>query len=32
MSNKFKHISIKSHTYCFFDVVNIKDFGPNILK
>ena len=33
MSNKFKDISIKIHTYYFFnDVVNIKKVDPNNIK
>ena len=32
MSNKFKDISIKSHTYCFFDYINIKNSYPNNIK
>ena len=33
MSNKFKDISIKNHTYCFFDnIINIKHFDPNNIK
>ena len=33
MSNKFKNISIKSHTYSFFnDIININNFGPNNIK
>ena len=33
MSNKVKDISIKNHTYCFFnDIVNIKFFDPNSIK
>ena len=28
-----KEIKIKNRTYCFFnDMVNIKDFDPNLLK
>ena len=31
MSNKVKDISIKNHTYYFFDdIINIKIFDPNI--
>ena len=30
MSNKVKDLSIKSHTYYFFDdIINIKHFIPN---
>ena len=30
MSNKFKDIDIKNHTYYFFDdIINIKKFDPN---
>ena len=30
MSNKFKDIDMKSHTYYFFDdIINIKYFDPN---
>ena len=33
MSNKVKDISIKSHTYYFFDdISHIKDFNPNDIK
>ena len=33
MSNKFKHIDIKNHTYYFFDgTAKIKIFDPNNLK
>ena len=33
MSNKFKAIRIKSHTYYFFDgIINIKNFDPNNIK
>ena len=33
MSNKIKDISIKSHTYYFFnDIINIKIFDPNNIK
>ena len=33
MSNKFKDISIKNHTYYFFDdFINIKHFDPNNTK
>ena len=33
MSNKFIDISIKNHTYYFFnDIVNIKIFNPNNIK
>ena len=33
MSSKFKNISIKDHTYYFFDdIVNIKNFDPNNIK
>ena len=33
MSNKFKYISIKNHTYYFFDdVFNIKSINPNNIK
>ena len=33
MSNKVKDISIKNHTYCFFDdIINIKHFDPNNIK
>ena len=33
MSNKFKDISIKNHTYYFFDdIINIKIFDPNNIK
>ena len=33
MSNKIKDISIKNHTYYFFDdVINVKNFDPNVIK
>ena len=33
MSNKFKYISIKNHTYYFFDdVFNTKSINPNNIK
>ena len=33
MSNKFKDIDIKNHTYYFFhDIINIKNFDPNKIK
>ena len=33
MSNKFKDISIKNHTYYFFNnIINIKKFDPNNIK
>ena len=33
MSNKFKDITTKNHTYYFFDdIINIKNFGPNKIK
>ena len=33
MSNKVKHISIKNHTYYFFDdIINIKNFDSNNIK
>ena len=33
MSNKVKDISIKNHTYYFFDdISNIKYFNPNNFK
>ena len=33
MSNKAKDITIKNHTYYFFnDIINIKDFHPNNTK
>ena len=33
MSNKFKDINIKNHTYYFFnDTINIKNFDPNNIK
>ena len=33
MSNKFKDISTKNRANYFFDdIVNIKDFHPNIIK
>ena len=33
MSNKFKNINIKNHTYYFFnDTINIKIFDPNNIK
>ena len=33
MSNKFKEISIKTHTYYFFDdIINIKNFDLNNIK
>ena len=33
MSNKFKDISTKKLTYCFFDdIVNIKNFDPNTIE
>ena len=33
MSNKFKDVRIKKHTYYFFDNnISIKDFNPNNTK
>ena len=33
MSNKFKDISIKNHTYYFFnDIINIENFDPINIK
>ena len=33
MSNKFKDISTKNRANYFFDdIINIKDFHPNIIK
>ena len=33
MSNKFKDISIKNHTYYFFDdIINVKNVDPNNSK
>ena len=33
MSNKIKDLSIKNHTYYFFDdITNIKNFDPNNIK
>ena len=33
MSNKFKDIDIKNHTYYFFDdIINIKNIDPNKIK
>ena len=33
MSNKFKDINIKNHTYYFFkDIVNLKIFDPSNIK
>ena len=33
MSNKFKDINIKNHTYYFFDdIINIQNFDPKTLK
>ena len=33
MSNKVKDVSIKNHTYYFFDdIVNIKNFDPSNIK
>ena len=33
MSNKIKDLSIKNHTYYFFDdIINIKNFDPNNIK
>ena len=33
MSNKFKDVDIKNHTYYFFDdIINIKNFDPNKIK
>ena len=33
MSNKFKDIDIKNHTYYFFNyIINIKNFDPNKIK
>ena len=33
MSNIVKDMSIKNHTYDFFDdIINIKDFDPNKIK
>ena len=30
MSNKFKDVDIKNHTYYLFDdIINIKNFDPN---
>ena len=33
MSNKFKDIDIKVHSYYFFDgIIKIKNFDPNEIK
>ena len=33
MSNKFKDVARKKHTYCFFDdIIIIKSFDPNKIK
>ena len=33
MSNKVKDISMKNHTYYFFDdIINIKKFDPNNIE
>ena len=33
MSNQFKDIDIKNHTYYIFDdIINIKNFDPNNIK
>ena len=33
MSNKFKDIDIKNHTFYFFDdIIKIKSFDPNKIK
>ena len=33
MSNKFKDIDIKNHTYYFYDdIIKIKNFDPNEIK
>ena len=33
MSSKFRYISIKNHTYYFFDdIINIKSVDPNNIK
>ena len=33
MSNKYKDIDIKDHTYYFFsDIINKRNFDPNIIK
>ena len=33
MNNVIKDISVKDHTYYFFnDIINIKNFGPNNIK
>ena len=33
MSNKFKNIYMKNHTYFFFDeMVNVKNLDPNKIK
>ena len=33
MSNKFKDIDIKNHTYYIFDnIINIKNFDPKKIK
>ena len=33
MSNKFRYISIKNHTYYFFDdIIDIKSVDPNNIK
>ena len=33
MSNKYKDIDIKNHTYYFFNyIINIKNFDPNKIK
>ena len=32
MSNKVKDVDIKSHTYYFFNIINIKIFDSNTIK
>ena len=33
MSNKFKDVSMKHHTYYFFnDIINMENFGPNSIR
>ena len=33
MSNKFKDVDIKNHTYYFFDdIINMKNIDPNKIK
>ena len=32
MSNKVEDVDIKSHTYYFFNIINIKIFDSNTIK